>query len=138
MATEKFIDLPLSGAGLPTGGTAGQVLEKVDSTDFNATWASIGTGTGNILSINGDTTAAQVIAGGTNITVGTVAGTTTIDFGLLLGGNSFVFTNPAGDNLVSYGNWSINPTTFYSNVDNFFHPDNLGESPFAYNWNINV
>lgn len=28
----------LSAQGLPTGGTAGQILTKVDSTDYNATW----------------------------------------------------------------------------------------------------
>ncbi len=37
-----------------------------------------GGGTGNILSINGDTTAAQVITGGTGISAATVSGTTTI------------------------------------------------------------
>lgn len=26
--------------GVPTGGTAGQVLEKVDSTDYNTHWAT--------------------------------------------------------------------------------------------------
>lgn len=31
-----------AGPGVPTGGTAGQVLAKVDSTDYNTTWATIG------------------------------------------------------------------------------------------------
>lgn len=55
MATSTFIYLP----SLQSGG---------------------GGGTGNILSINGDTTAAQFIVGGTDIIVGTSGGITTIDY----------------------------------------------------------
>jgi hypothetical protein len=32
------LDIPPSTNGLPTGGTAGQILTKVDATDYNATW----------------------------------------------------------------------------------------------------
>jgi len=30
----------IPGAGVPTGGTAGQVLEKIDGTDYNTQWAT--------------------------------------------------------------------------------------------------
>jgi hypothetical protein len=30
-----------TGAGVVTGGTAGQVLKKIDSTDYNTTWGTI-------------------------------------------------------------------------------------------------
>jgi len=32
------LDIPPASNGLPTGGTAGQILTKVDATDYNATW----------------------------------------------------------------------------------------------------
>ena len=38
--------LPLSGSNLPTGGTANQVLAKVDGTDFNVYWKNDDTGAG--------------------------------------------------------------------------------------------
>lgn len=152
-----------------------------------------GGGTGNILSINGDTTANQIIAGANQIGVGTSGGVTTIslagpvsivnggtgqsnqqaalnnltDIGshsngdvlqLLTGNaqfapltltnaavsaainapaNSFIFSDPT-QQIVGYSNWNIDPNTFFSNVDNFDHPNNLGSAPVAYGWNINV
>lgn len=51
-----------------------------------------GGGTGNILSINGDTTAAQVIDGSNNISVSTAGGTTTINGTLLAPKASPTFT----------------------------------------------
>lgn len=153
-----------------------------------------GGGTGNILSINGDTSANQFIVGGTNIAVVSGAGINTINLNgpvpISLGGtgqsnqqaalnnltdigshsngdvlqllagnaqfaaapaptlaqisaaigapaNSFIFSD-ATSQIVGYGNWHIDPTTFFSNVDNFDHPDNLGQAPVAYGWNINV
>lgn len=35
-----------AGPGVATGGTAGQVLSKVDATDYNTTWVSVATGGG--------------------------------------------------------------------------------------------
>lgn len=37
-----------TGEGVPTGGTAGQVLSKINSTDYNTQWSTISSG-GNIL-----------------------------------------------------------------------------------------
>ena len=37
LSTDRTWTVSVSG-GLPTGGTAGQILTKVDSTDYNATW----------------------------------------------------------------------------------------------------
>lgn len=41
----------IPGEGVPTGGTAGQVLQKVDGTDFNTVWATPAGGAGGIGSI---------------------------------------------------------------------------------------
>ena len=40
-------DFPTRGSGCPTGGTAGQVLSKIDATDFNSQWVAPGGGGGN-------------------------------------------------------------------------------------------
>lgn len=153
-----------------------------------------GAGTGNINSINGSTSANQLIVGGTNIAVVNAGATHTInlngpvpislggtgqsnqqaalnnltDIGShtngdvlqLLGGNaqfsaapgptyaqinaainapanSFIFSDNTSQ-IVGYGSWHIDPTTFFSNADNFDHPNNLGQAPIAYGWNINV
>ncbi len=58
--------------------TSGTIVTEITTTD---TTASVGGGAGNIVSINADTTAAQVIdvdTAGTDVAVATAAGTTTI------------------------------------------------------------
>lgn len=51
--------------------------------------------------------------------------------------NSFIFSD-AGQQIVGYGNWHIDPATFFSNVDNFDRPNNLAQFVPAYSWNVNV
>jgi hypothetical protein len=41
-----FADGPAAANGLPAGGTAGQVLEKIDATDYNAQWVTASGGGG--------------------------------------------------------------------------------------------
>lgn len=73
----RFIDVTTIGGGgsitvnpLPVGGTVGQVLAKIDSTNFNATWTSP--------AVTNITVGTTVITGGTNgrihYTVGGVLG----------------------------------------------------------------
>jgi len=61
--------------GLPTGGTTGQVLSKIDGTDYNVQWATSGGGGGS---------------GGTNIQT----------FGSASSSGTFTWTKPAGAKLV--------------------------------------
>jgi hypothetical protein len=51
--------------------------------------------------------------------------------------NAFVFTD-AGINLTTYGSWSIDPVTQFSNVSTNYAPNNLSAAPSAYGWGINV
>lgn len=51
--------------------------------------------------------------------------------------NSFIFSD-AGQQIAGYGNWHIDPTTFFSSIDNFLYPNNLGLFAPAYSWNVNV
>lgn len=52
----------LAGAGvIPTGGTAGQVLSKIDGTNYNTQWVTSG-GSGDIVN-GGNTTGATVVIG---------------------------------------------------------------------------
>ncbi len=46
-----------NGQGVPAGGTAGQVLEKIDGTDYNTQWATPASG---VSSVNGATGAVTV------------------------------------------------------------------------------
>jgi hypothetical protein len=46
-----------TGFGIPTGGTANQVLSKVDGTNFNTQWVNGVTGVTSTISISGSTTA---------------------------------------------------------------------------------
>ena len=51
-----------NGQGVPTGGTAGQVLTKVDGTDYNAQWATPQSGGGNpIIRVSSAATYLSVI-----------------------------------------------------------------------------
>lgn len=73
------------GVGVPTGGSALQVLRKVSSTDYDTEWAAAGSGSGSVtsvalagtgLSISGSpiTTSGTLTA---NVSYGTTAGTAT-------------------------------------------------------------
>lgn len=50
-----------AGVGVPVGGTAGQVLSKIDATDYNSEWVDPATGSGLT---NPMTTAGDIIIGG--------------------------------------------------------------------------
>lgn len=73
-----------AGQGVPTGGTADQVLAKINGDDYNTQWVTAGSGSGDDL---GNHTATQNLAmGGNNITGAnnlTATGTAT------LGGNTY-------------------------------------------------
>ena len=47
----------IPGQGVPTGGTAGQVLSKIDGVDYNTQWVTAGA----VSSVNGDTGAVIVL-----------------------------------------------------------------------------
>lgn len=72
-----------------------------------ASGSSGGTG-GGIVSINSDTTPAQVIAAGSGISIGTSAGTTTIS---AIGGGSGTVTNVSGVTANGFAFSISNPTT---------------------------
>ncbi|OGS77099.1 MAG: hypothetical protein A3G95_03280 [Flavobacteria bacterium RIFCSPLOWO2_12_FULL_31_7] len=58
-----------SGQGVPTGGTTGQVLAKVNATDFNTQWVTPTSGSGatlDLLATNTSSTAIFSLANGTN------------------------------------------------------------------------
>ncbi|NJL59697.1 MAG: hypothetical protein HC887_08705 [Desulfobacteraceae bacterium] len=57
-----------NGAGVPTGGIAGQVLSKIDATDYNTQWTTI-SGTGTITSVGSGTG----LTGGPITTTGTLS-----------------------------------------------------------------
>ena len=71
------------GPGVPTGGTAGQVLKKNGSTNFDASWATLNSG--NIpVSASDNTTVQQSLAA------------TKGDIGIVEDGNTATHTIPAG------------------------------------------
>ncbi len=57
---QAAIGAAASGTGVPTGGTTGQVLAKIDATNYNTQWVSAG-GTGTVTNVAG--TAPIVITG---------------------------------------------------------------------------
>ncbi len=86
-----------SAQGIPTGGTAGQVLEKVDGTDYNAQWVTPTSGGGARLQLFATSTTAQAkllyvhnrytfyfnnVVGGDNTTAWTNNNTYTIPGGM--------------------------------------------------------
>lgn len=52
-----------STGGLPVGGTAGQVLSKIDATDYNVQWSTLGTGGNMNTSVYDPAVIAQQIVG---------------------------------------------------------------------------
>ena len=86
-----------NGVGVPTGGAAGQVLSKVDGSDYNTTWVTPA-GADNLGNHTSTTTLnmnSNAITGATNITA---TGTAT------LGGNAYpTTTGSAGQVLTSNG-----------------------------------
>jgi hypothetical protein len=65
-----------TGFGLPTGGTIGQILTKVDSTNYNTQWIDNGVQATYIMANNGS---AQVIPTATQVTITNWSNQTTIN-----------------------------------------------------------
>jgi hypothetical protein len=57
-----------AGVGVPTGGTTGQVLAKINSTNYNTQWVNAASGSGTVTSV----TAAAPLTGGTITTSGSI------------------------------------------------------------------
>ena len=68
-----------AGAGVPAGGSAGQVLSKVNGTDYNTAWSSAGNGTVTSVTPQGDNGSGTAITSSGNIKVaGTAPISTTV------------------------------------------------------------
>jgi hypothetical protein len=81
-----------TGAGVPAGGTAGQVLTKVDGTDFNTQWTDAASGGGLDVQLFVTPTVSQTISALAG------AGTSTR--------LEFSQTNPAGAQLTGGNTWN--------------------------------
>lgn len=81
------------GVGVPAGGTTGQVLAKVDSTDYNTTWV---TPSNIVASVNGLTGAVVLDDGDVKSVVTTLTSGTTVTVDCSLGRN---FTLTLGHNV---------------------------------------
>ena len=65
-----------AGVGLPTGGSTGQTLQKIDGTNYNVQWSDAGSGSVTAVAVDADsgtggsitTSGTLTITGGTNIT----------------------------------------------------------------------
>lgn len=60
-----------------------------------------------------------------------------INSALGLPANSFVFSNGSSE-VIGLSGWNIDPSTKFSNVNVTYQPDNLGFSPNAFYWNVNI
>ena len=71
--------------GVAAGGTTGQVLTKVNATDYNTTWTTLSVGSGTVTSVSGTGTVNGL----------TLTGTVTASGSLTLGGTLDLSTAPA-------------------------------------------
>lgn len=98
-----------AGVGVPTGGTIGQVLAKINSTNFNTQWVTPSGGGGTV---TGGTNGLALV--GANISLGgTLTAATSINtagFSLLLGGASSTLTLYSGNNTASTSATLLTPT----------------------------
>ena len=90
----KKLDLDGGGAGVPTGGTAGQLLSKIDTTDYNTQWIT-GSSTGTVTTVS--VVAANGLAGtvATPTTTPAVTLTTSVT-GVLKGNGTAISAATAG------------------------------------------
>jgi hypothetical protein len=84
--------------GVPAGGTAGQFLQKIDSTDYNTDWVTVNLGNYLVKSNNlSDLTDAALAR--TNLGLGTMATATAADYSTTAVANGLYYplsSNPAG------------------------------------------
>lgn len=130
-------------AALPTPPPEGVGAERVtadagvlyiwDGSAWNAT-----AGGGAVVSVNGKTGTVSLdtndIPEGATNKYATYAN---INSAIGAPPNSFIFSD-ATSQIVGYGDWQIDPTTHFSNVDNFYSPDDLGVNTNIHTWNSNV
>jgi len=79
-----------AGTGVPTGGTAGQVLAKIDATDYNTQWVNAASGTPNYALTAG--TAAYATASGSATVAGTAVTAGTAYFATTAGTATYATT----------------------------------------------
>lgn len=90
-----------TGAGVPAGGSAGQVLEKIDGTDYNTQWATPTGGSGTDLTFSGSASPYSLNSStGSDVTIAEGSGVTLSRSGNQLtiaasGGSSPVVISPA-------------------------------------------
>jgi microcystin-dependent protein len=91
-----------TGPGVPVGGTAGQALTKINSTDFNTQWTTLGGGSGTVTSTS--VVSANGLAGtvATPTTTPAITLSTTVT-GVLKGNGTAISAAVAGTDYVTPG-----------------------------------
>jgi hypothetical protein len=115
------------GVGVAPGGTTGQVLAKIDDTDFNTEWVDAGTGTGSVTEVTGvapiqvanttttpaisidpaTTTSSGSMSGADKTKLDAITGTNTGDQAIVLTGDA-TNSNPSTGGVLTLS--AINPT----------------------------
>lgn len=101
------------GQGVPSGGSAGQVLRKVDATDYNAAWATPATGTVTTLSVTTANGVSGTVSNATttpaiSLTLGAITPTSVAATGTVTGSNIV-----RGFNAFCGGKPAANETLFF-------------------------
>lgn len=88
---------------------------------------------------SGTVTSVNVSGGATGLTFtgGPITTVGTITANISLATNSFMASNSSGA-MTSYGEWNLDETTKFSNVQIPYQPNNLAVFPTVFNWNVNV
>lgn len=94
-------------------------------------------GGGAVVSVNGQTGTVNLTT--TDIPEGTNLYTTYANINTSLGlpANVFLASN-ASNEVVGYGEWGLNETTKFSNVQLTYQPNNLSAFPTTFSWGVNV
>lgn len=88
---------------------------------------------------SGTVTSVNVSGGATGLTFtgGPITTVGTITANISLATNTFMASNASGA-MTSYGEWNLDETTKFSNVQIPYQPNNLATFPTVFNWNVNV